>query len=159
VLGFSSDLKENPSKLVINVVLPGKGTVWLSALRLRQHDPGEDTLRAEGPSAWWSDRTGGLIGGLGGTIFGCLAALVGVLGGLGKARRLVTSLLAACCLFGVAGLAVGVAALASGQPYGVYYPLLLGGGILSVICGVLIPVLLRRYAELELRKIQAMDAG
>jgi len=56
-------------------------------------------------------------------------------------------------------LVAGLVALGLGQPYAVYYPLLLFGGILTVVCGGLLPVIRRRYAEIELRRMTAMDLG
>lgn len=145
-----------PPHLVVNVVLPGRGTVAVGPLRLVQYRDDEDPLAVKG--AWWSGRTGGLVGGLGGGILGCLGALVGVLGGLGKARRLVMGLLGLILAAGAAGLVVGVAALARAQPYEVFYPPLIVG-----IVGTLVPLftlrtLRRRYQDREMRRMQALDA-
>ncbi len=149
-----------PEKLQVNVVLPGRGTVFLGPLRLTQ--PGEGPLEAlEAPPAagqWWDDRTGGLIGGLAGGAFGCLGALLGVVMGLGVARRLVRGLLVAAVACGVISLIAGVVALACSQPYAVYYPLLLLGVLVTVIPGGMLPVARKRYEALELRRMQAMDA-
>ena len=146
-----------PEKLVVNVVLPGRGVVWLGPLRLAEYGPGEDPLAAAG--AWWSDRAGGWIGGLGGAVIGCIGGLVGVLGGMGRARRLVQAVMALMVAAGLAGVIGGVAALATGQPYGVWYPLLLGGGISAAVFGALLPVARMRYRRQELRRMQAMDAA
>jgi hypothetical protein len=56
-------------------------------------------------------------------------------------------------------LLAGLVALMLGQPYGVYYPLLLGGIITAAVCGGNYPVLRRRYDQIELRKMSAMDAA
>jgi hypothetical protein len=77
---------------------------------------------------------------------------------LGKARRFVIVLTTTLIAVGGLGLIVGLIALIVGQPYAVYYPLLLGGIILTVVCGGNLPVLLRRYRQDELRKMAAMDA-
>ncbi len=108
---------------------------------------------------WWSDRQAGLIGGIGGSVFGCLGALIGIVGGRGKARRFVLAMLWGMAAFGAVSLAGGVAALVCSQPYHVYYPLLLGGGIMMIISLVVIPTVKRRYAQIELRKMSAMDAS
>jgi len=146
-----------PEKLVVNVVLTGRGTVWLSPPSLVQYAENEDPLAA--PGAWWDDRTGGLIGGIGGSILGCLGGLIGALGGLGKARRLTTQLAVLTMLIGVAALATGIVALALRQPYGVYYPLLLGGGIATAVMGGCLPTLRRRYQQIELQKMTALEVG
>ena len=61
-----------PQQLVVNVVLPGRGTVEVGPLRLVQFGDDEDPLVVKRP--WWSGRTGGLVGGLTGALLGCLGA-------------------------------------------------------------------------------------
>ncbi|MEN6558905.1 MAG: hypothetical protein ABFC54_12065, partial [Thermoguttaceae bacterium] len=60
---------------------------------------------------------------------------------------------------GMVSLVVGLVAVVLGQPYAVYYPLLLGGTILAAVFGGNFPMLHRRYQQIELRKMAAMDAG
>jgi hypothetical protein len=55
-------------------------------------------------------------------------------------------------------LAAGIFAVTHGQPYGVYYPLLLGGGLGFMLFGGLRPMVRRRYDEIELRRMSAADA-
>jgi hypothetical protein len=86
-------------------------------------------------SAWWGDRDAGWIGGVGGGVIGSLGALIGVLGGLGKARRFVVALTTTLIAVGALGMIVGLIALTLSQPYAVWYPLLLGGIILTTVCG------------------------
>jgi hypothetical protein len=166
LLPFQSDETAGlPKKLEINVVFAGPGTVHLSPLRIEQHAAAPRRAAAARPvsalggrpGAWWDERTAGLIGGIGGTVLGLLGGLMGTLGGFGKARRFVTALAILMTLSGVAAFLVGLVALGIGQPYAVYYPLLLGGGIAAVVCGGLLPVIRRRYDEIELRKMTAMD--
>jgi len=146
---YSNDKAGLPTELAVNVVLPGRGQVEVGALEL-----------AEGAStagAWWTARQDGAIGAIGGVAIGLIGALVGTLGGLGRARRLVVALTAAVALAGAAALAVGVAALLVAQPYQVYYPLLLGGGICLAVFGSLLPVVIWSYRRRELQKMTAMD--
>jgi len=152
-------LKENmvPEKLEVNVVLTGGGTVYLSPLRLVESTGSLAAPTA--PGQWWGERTGGWIGGLGGALIGILGGLIGTLAGLGKARRLVLGLARGLFALGLVALAAGVIALTRGQPYEVYYPLLLGGGIASVVIGGCLPGIRRRYEQIELRKMAAMDLG
>jgi hypothetical protein len=110
------------------------------------------------PGQWWDDRTGGLIGGIGGSIIGCLGGLIGTLAGMGRARRFVLGLTKALFLVGLVLIGVGLVAVVQSQPYGVYYPLLLAGVISAAVCGGLLRTLRRRYDELELRKMSALDA-
>jgi hypothetical protein len=137
-----------PEKLVFNVSLPAGGTVYLGPLRLAQYRPGEDpvALAAEG-TGWWSDRAAGLFGGIGGGLVGCLGALIGILGGRGKARRFVLGALVALIAFGIAMVLLGLAALAFVQPYAVWYPPLLLGILCTAIPGGLYHQLRRRYGE------------
>lgn len=152
---FGEEKTGPPTRLVVNMVLGGRGTVHLSPLRLVEYQPGEDPLAM--PGAWWSDRMGGLIGGIGGAVIGCLAGLVGCLAGFGRARQVALSLAAVLGILGAASLVLGLIALGMSQPYGVYYPLLLGGGIVTIVMGANWPVLRRRYQQLELRRMTALD--
>jgi len=104
------------------------------------------------PNAWaWIPGT--LLGVLGGT----WGALAGTLAPRGRARRPVLGagllLLLLAMLSGVAG----VAALFVGQPYGVWYGLLLPSVIGGFVLGPLLPLVARRYREAEGRKITAED--
>lgn len=143
-----------PEKLVMNVVLPGRGTVQLGALRLLQYPGAAATAM---PAAWWGPRTAGLLGGIAGSVLGCIGAVIGLLASRGKARGLVLALAWAMVAFGVAALAAGIVALVRAQPYDVGYPLLLLGVLSIAVPGTLIPVLRRRYEELELRRMSARD--
>lgn len=138
-----------PERLEINVVLPQGGSATLGPLSLVSLD---DT------GAWWDDSTAGVIGaGLGATI-GLLGAVTGILAGTGRARRFVLASFVVALGLGVAMLAVGLVALAGGQPYAVYYPLLLGGGIVTFAFGLALPSVRKRYQDRELRRIRAFDA-
>ena len=46
-------------------------------------------------------------------------------------------------------------AMIAKQPYHVWYPLLLGGGIGTIVLGSLIPVVRMRYKQAERRKLDA----
>lgn len=148
---------DRPSRLVVNVVLPGRGTVYLGPLRLAQYADDQDPLRVAGQ--WWREQTAGMVGGILGSVLGCLGGLVGGLSGMGKARRLVLGLMATTCALGVVSLAVGVVALICRQPYAVWFPPLMVGVLATVIMGGLLPSVRRRYEELELRRIAAADAS
>ena len=154
VLPFSAaGTAQRPSKLVLNVVFPGKGRVRLSPLTLSQYRDGEDPMAVSG--AWWTDR--GIIGGIGGSLLGVLGAAIGILCSKGRSRSLVIGTMVTLAVIGAVVLLLGLWALFAGQPYGVYYPLLLTGGLDAVIFGALIRVARRRYAEIELRRMGAAD--
>jgi hypothetical protein len=145
-----------PQKLEINLVLTGAGTVDIGPLQLVQL--GKDEGMAGGASGWWSDRQAGLVGGLVGSMLGVLGAVIGALGSTGRAKNFVLRTLRLLAVAGLGALVAGVAALTLGQPYAVFYPLLLIGSISAAVGFALPRVLLKRYQELELRRMQALDA-
>jgi hypothetical protein len=144
-----------PRQLVVNVALPGAGSVELRNLRLVQFADGEDALAPKG--AWWGPQTGGLVGGTFGALLGCFGALIGWLSSRGRARAFVLAALGTVGAMSILVLAAGLAAWSASQPYDVYYPLLLLGVLGTVIPLGLRPSLKRRYQDLELRRMQAMD--
>lgn len=153
---INSDSGKRPNRLVLNLVLPGKGTVDLGPLRLVQFASGEDPFAVAGQ--WWGNRTGGWIGGIFGSIIGCLGGLIGWLSSKGRARRLVLGTLAGMIGLGILVLGAGFFALARSQPYAVYYPLLLSGFLCSVIPAALYATIRKRYEAAELRRMSALDA-
>lgn len=144
-----------PQMLVVKLVLPGRGTVYLSPLRLEQYADGEPPVTAA--AAWWGPRTAGLVGGVLGSFLGCVGALVGLLARRGKARVLAIGLAVGMLAFGAVSLLLGVVALLRSQPYEVFYPLLLVGVLCVGLPAFLLRTLRRRYQELELRKMRARD--
>jgi hypothetical protein len=109
-------------------------------------------------SAWWTAQDAGLVGGLGGAAIGLVGALVGSLSFLvvrGKAKPLMVGLFGAMIALGLALLGAGVIALTQSQPYHVYYPLLLGGFLSTCLFGALLPVILMRYRQAEVRRMEA----
>ena len=101
--------------------------------------------------AWF----GAIVGGGGGTLIGCLGGLVGYLAPRGKGRRFVLATMVSIVVVGLVMLGVGLFALLSGQPYGIWYPLVLCGGLFAIIDGSLIPMVRRRYSEAEHRRMEA----
>ncbi len=126
-------------------------------MRLLQLAFGENPLGAD-DSAWLPDRQAGWLGGVGGSLIGVLGALVSWLGGRGKASRFVLPLTAALAVVGGLLSLVGVTALLLKQPYAVWYTLLLGGTISGVVMATAFVQFRARYRQIELRRIQALDA-
>jgi len=139
----------SPSRLEVNLVLPGKGTVWIDSLQLVAG-------LAEG-SGWWSDRAGGIVGGVGGSLIGMMGALLGTLTAKRRARGFVLRSMLALTVLGAGLLLVGFAAVMLKQPYAVYFPLLLGGAIMAIVFGNGRRTARRAFEDAELRKMRALD--
>jgi len=152
---FLQDSPARPNKLIINVVLPARGTVYVGPLKLVQYKKGENPLAIQG--AWWDESTGGAIGGIFGGLVGGLGGLIGFLAARGKARGFVMAALNVILFASLASLLVGLFALFRGQPFGVYYALILVGVIGTLVPAFTINKVRKRYEELEFRKMQAAD--
>ena len=153
---FNREGGSPPEKLVFNLVMTGAGTVEMGPLELVQFASDEEPLADS--AAWWSNRQAGMLGGIIGSALGILGAVVGWLGSAVRAKGFVLGTLRAMGWFGIGALASGALALAVGQPYAVYYPLLLLGSISAALGFSLPRSLSRRYEDLELRRMQALDA-
>lgn len=153
-LPFDATGAPTPSRLVLNVVLAGRGRVELGPLKLV-----EGVEQFDEPHAARTDRVAGLTGGIGGAVVGCLGALVGVLTSLGRARRFVMALTTGLIAVGAILFVGGLIAFAAAQPYAVFYPMLLIGVLSSTVPLGLLPTIRRRYAEIELRMMRAHDIG
>jgi len=149
-----SGASQAPSRLEINLVMPGRGTVWLGPMQLQPRTGTSGTTHG----GWWSERVGVLLGVMLGSSLGVLGALIGVLGGRGKARRTVLALLVGMIALGGCLVLVGAAAAATSQPRHVWYPLVVLGGAAGLIALVILPAMRRRFAADELRRIDALDA-
>jgi len=110
---------------------------------------------------WFDETTAMLIGAIGGSGFGCWGGILGFLANRfaskGKHRAFMMNAIRFTIGAGLVLLAFGLAALFSGQPYHVWYPLLLLGGIVT---GVLFPCYFqvrRQYNETELKNMRLKD--
>ena len=110
---------------------------------------------------WWTDQQAGLIGGIAGSGLGILGGIIGTLAGIfapqGKCKGLVFGLCFFAIGVGVFCLITGLVALILGQPYGVYYPLLLIGILGTAVVGGITPVIRMRYREADNRRLEAED--
>ena len=156
-LPFLSEPGKTPSKLVVNVVMPGGGTVWLGPAKLTEgRGPATGRTGAGGPLslAWWGRTGDGRVVGL---MLGLYGAVMGILASWARGRRLsVPVMVGGLCVCGVV-LIAGLIAWGGGQPHRVWYPLLLIGTIGGTVTGCLLPVLKRRLEEEELRRMTALD--
>ena len=96
-----------------------------------------------------------------GTAYGLVA---GLMGGLvawlvprGKARNFVLRAWFMVWALALALLIMGFVALAAGQPWGIWYGLLLPGAIGILVVGANSLVILKRYREVEERRLAAKD--
>lgn len=143
-----------PEKLVVNLHLEGSGTIEITDLEWSA--PANVVLVS---GAWWSDAMGGMIGGVGGAFLGvflggCLVPLMN----RGRARAFVQFSLLGTSVVCTLILGVGLVAVARHQPYSVYYPLLLLGGIGLGVSVMHLRTARRKYSEIELQQIAALDA-
>lgn len=108
---------------------------------------------------WWNAHDGNLIGAIGGAALGvlggCLGAAAGVLAPRGKQRGPVMGSMAVLIIAGVVVLGAGLFALMQKQPYHVWYPLVLGGAIVTTVMLSLVPVINMRYRQAEARRMDA----
>lgn len=103
---------------------------------------------------WYGGIIGGVVLGGGG---GTLGGLAGLWAPRAKGRRWILGGMQAFLTFGLIQATVGIVALLSGQPYGIWYPLLLCGGISTLVMGLSLPRIRRTYAAAENRRVQAED--
>jgi len=148
-----SGASQVPSRLEINLVLSGPGTVWLGPIHLHRGRSGRNERRLV-------ERA---VGTLVGTMLGKLPRRRRgdhrCSERRGRARRLVLTL-----LVGMIAVGGGLATRGGGrrielQPRHVWLPLLAIGGASAVIGLVILPAMRRRFAAEELRRIDALDAG
>ncbi|MDJ0910994.1 MAG: hypothetical protein QNI99_17565 [Woeseiaceae bacterium] len=151
----SDGVAPTPEALTLSVHLPGSGYVELRDVTLYQYADGENPIDLGSSFVGIGMTT--LIGAIGGTLVGLWGALVGFLVPRGRARGFVINSATVLVIAGILVFFGGLYALGTGQPYDVYYPLLLLGAILVFVVGWLRAGLPRRYEAVELQKMQAMD--
>jgi hypothetical protein len=139
-----------PGRLVLNVSLPGPGTVWLGPLSLVGHPMGWRALLSL--YGWW------IVGGVWAAALLATEAFLLGLAGRGRARAAVTVGLIAAFLCGAAMFVGGVVAAARLQPTFLSASAVLAGLVVATIAGLGLLRARRLYGEQELRKIDAMDA-
>ncbi|MEM9658520.1 MAG: hypothetical protein AAF961_09175 [Planctomycetota bacterium] len=101
---------------------------------------------------------GAYFGAFGGSAVGLAGAVLGSCSYFvrqGKGRRWIVGAYATMIGVGLLALATGIYAWASGQPYGIWYPLAMLGLVSCGVFGGLFPVILRQYREAEERKVSA----
>lgn len=109
---------------------------------------------------WFEPNTFGMLfgaigGGVGGSLCGILGAAAGVLAPRGRGRAWILGGFYLSVALGLLSLGFGIAAVLNHQPYGIWYPALLMGIVLTAVMGGLIPVVRLRYAQAEARRLEA----
>jgi hypothetical protein len=148
-----------PTRLQFNLVLPGRGTVYIGPVKLIQMPKARSASSLIYPNEWWDGRAAGKLFGWGGGLIGCLGALCGWLAAKGKARGLVIGILAALTGLGAVMGLTGLMGLALGQPLFIWAPMLFVALLLLAVCPVHLRQFRRKYEELELRRMTAIDAS
>lgn len=112
-------------------------------------------------SEWWNNETAAWVGGFGGAAVGVIGgtygAAVGMMAPKGIGRGPMLTVHFTLLVLGAASLVVGSIAWLSAQPYHVYYPMLLLGGVLAPLMGFLLPTILQRYRQADARKMAAEE--
>ena len=147
-LPFASDPGVFPEQINVNVVLTGKGIVYVAPLTIA-------ALPDDG--SWWSHRAGGILGGGIGGAFGVIGAVVGLLAAFGAARGFVLKVSVSLLLVGLASLGLGGYAVSLGQPSHVVFPLFLIGGVGTVVFGFCLRILFRSGSAKRSREYASAD--
>lgn len=110
---------------------------------------------------WWTPIQGAYVGAFGGAglgvLLGTFGAIAGVHAARGKLGQWAVSVMVACAAAGFVTFVAGTIALVVGQPYHVYYPLMLIGGIVSLVCGCNIPAIRNAVRNCQQRKLAAAE--
>ena len=132
--------------------------IGASLVRADALPPPRGVVVDRGAEAWWTEQESGWLGGLVGGSIGIFGAVFGITAGLGKARSFVLAMTLVSCGVGILMLITGTLAVATGQPYHVYFLFFIIGGVLAFVMGLNYPVLKRRYDQLEFQRMSAMDS-
>lgn len=110
-------------------------------------------------TGWFSHETAALIGAIGGSATGLFGGLFGTVAGIcvprGTKKKTVYGMAVLLATTGTTALVAGLTALVAGQPYAVWYPLVLCGGILTFSMSWAIPLVQHGYRQADLRRLEA----
>jgi len=138
------------TEVVFGVQVNGKGTLWVRNAQITEENTGVAGL---------PDWLIGAIGGCAGALIGTWGAIIGYLVSKGRAKNFVLTGTVVSVVVGVLLLAAGAILFLLGMPRTHWYPCGLLGLIMAVVFGVNLKGLRRRYAAIELDRLNAKDAS
>ena len=110
---------------------------------------------------WFDAQTAGLVGGITGGAIGVTCGALGIMAGIfarkGKYKNFILAFAFMLIICGAALLCTGIIALATRQPYHVWYPFVFSGALLIVIIIPNYIVLRKTYTSAELKKMDIDD--
>jgi hypothetical protein len=145
-LPLQMDLKE----VVFGVQVKGKGALWV-----RNAQVTEESTGVAGVPGWII----GSVGGIAGALLGLWGALFGYLASKGLAKEFVLRGAVASVAVGLLLFVTGIALFFAEMPYAYWYPCGLLGLIMAGVFGGNFKSVRRRYAAMELARINAKDAS
>lgn len=115
---------------------------------------------AEGATGTFYDRLHpGMVGAFAGAAVGVMGGIIGAAGGAlaprGRAKSFVVGLFGFMIVGGVVLVALGVGALLVGAPGQLACSFIMPGGLAAVLAAILLPVMLMRHREAEVRRLEA----
>jgi hypothetical protein len=110
-----------PTRLEINLILPGHGTVYITPVKLVKYSAGfslssESDRSNSGAAGWWPANAAPWVGGIGGPLIGLMGGLLGWLSQKGMARVFVLTAWKCAAAFGLVCLIATIIAVSSGSP-------------------------------------------
>ncbi|MBI1390626.1 MAG: hypothetical protein GC154_19525 [bacterium] len=147
---------ERPTRVTIGVGMDGPGTVKFMSMELSKEKQQVNLFK---PSGWLHP---GAVGGILGTLYGFWGAAIGCVGGYctprGKCKRLVMGLYIGMIICSIVCLILGIVFLLSASTYAITgWAFLYCGALGGILGGTLMPMTMRQYAEVELRRMRAKD--
>ena len=147
-LPFHAEPGMKPTRLTLNAFLTNGARVAIAGPLV--------VTPLNSSAGWWTEQQAGTIGG----VLGCLGGLLGSLIGVSAGCRKFTLSRIFCGIglaAGTVSLVAGLVALSVGQPWHVWYPLLLVGFISMTVCGPLLALGFRLSQADELRRMTGLD--
>lgn len=148
---LGSPLRMDLIEIVFGVKVNGKGTLWVRDARVTEESNGVPGLPGGALM--------GVVGGIAGSLLGSWGALFGYLASKGRAKEFVLRGAVASIALGLLLLAAGIALFFAGVPFAYWYPCGLLGLIMAAVFGGNLKSVRRRYAEMELQRMNAKDAS